>query len=36
MIGLGRMGQALALQAVDRGLEVVARDPSTEPAAHAH
>ena len=27
MIGLGRMGEALALQAVDRGLEVVAYDP---------
>jgi len=31
MIGLGRMGEALALQAVDRGLEVVAHDPGKEP-----
>jgi len=33
MIGLGRMGEALALQAVDRGLEVVAHDPGKEPAS---
>ena len=31
LVGLGRMGEALALQAVDKGIEVVAYDPKTEP-----
>ncbi len=33
LVGLGRMGEALALQAVDKGIEVVAYDPKTEPGA---
>ncbi len=32
MVGLGRMGEALALQAVEKGFEVVAHDPGQQPA----
>jgi len=31
MVGLGRMGEALALQAVEKGIEVVAYDPKKDP-----
>ena len=31
MVGLGRMGEALALQAVEKGIEVVAYDPKIQP-----
>ncbi len=31
MVGLGRMGEALALQAAEKGIEVVAYDPKKDP-----
>lgn len=31
MVGLGRMGEALALQAVEKGIEVVGYDPQKDP-----